>query len=115
MSSDLSSSFREAFPGMDNNIDIKGDIVTVNLASTDDDDEDSQTYDFTKKNDYVGFYTMLAEARGNFKGESDKIKKAKETFRQKVRAEWEKVEKENKAYRDYEAQRKVNVGVLGTN
>ena len=115
MSSDLSSSFREAFPGMDNNIDIKGDIVTVNLASTDDDDEDSQTYDFTKKNDYVGFYTMLAEARGNFKGESDKIKKAKETFRQKVRAEWEKVEKENKAYRDYETQRKINVGVLETN
>ena len=125
MSSDLSSSFREAYPGMDNSIDIKGDIVTVNLASTDDDDEDSQTYDFTKKNDYVGFYTMLAEARGNFKGESDKIKKAKETFRQKVRAEWEKNNKEKqKALDALEKMRQeakdskiseVNVGVLETN
>jgi len=94
MTKDLSSSFREAFPGMDNNIDIKGDIVTINLAVTEDDEATSQTYDFTKKDDFVGFYTMLAKERGNFKGDSDKIKAALETYRNKVKAEWEKLNKD---------------------
>ena len=101
MSKDLSSAFTQAFPYENDNIEINGDKITTTIEGEKGDDGEigelkEVTYDMTKKKDYVTFYEFLAKNRGNFDGTSDANKAARETFRNKVKAEWEKEEAKRK-------------------
>ena len=127
MSGDIESTFRESYPSQEDSISIDNNKITITLGEKESEDENEEEptvikYDLSKKDDYVGFYTNLAEERGNFKGESDKIKKAKEKFRRKVRAQFEKENKNRlkaqaalKELRQRAINSKVNVGVLNNN
>ena len=117
MSKDLSSAFTQAFPYENDNIEINGDKITTTIEGEKGDDGEigelkEVTYDMTKKKDYVTFYEFLAKGRGNFDGTSDANKAARETFRNKVKAEWEKINRENLAFKEYQDQQKINVGAL---
>ena len=99
MTKDISSAFTQAFPYENDNIEINGDKITTTIEGERGDDEEvgklkEVTYDMTKKKDYVTFYEFLAKGRGNFDGNSDANKAALETYRNKVKAEWEKLNKD---------------------
>ena len=99
MNKDLSSAFTQAFPYENDSIEINGDKITTIIEGQKGPDGETGElkeviYDMTNKKDYVTFYEFLAKNRGNFDGNSDANKAARETFRKKVKAEWEKNNKE---------------------
>ena len=127
MSGDIESTFRESYPSLNDTIEIDKNKIKITLTEEEaTEDIPAVTtvieYDLSKKDDYIGFYTNLAEERGNFAGESDKIKKAKERFRRKVRAQFEKENKERlraqdalEKLRQKAKNSKINVGILNNN
>ena len=99
MNKDLSSAFTQAFPYENDSIEINGDKITTIIEGEKGPDGETGElkeviYDMTNKKDYVTFYEFLAKNRGNFDGNSDANKAARETFRKKVKAEWEKLNKD---------------------
>jgi len=95
MTEDLQSTFREAFPDNSDDLFISDDGLTATIVR-EGSPESTQGFDFTKKDEYVQFYTKLAVARGDFKGTSDAVKKAKRDFQDEVRESWKKAEAKRK-------------------
>jgi len=95
MTEDLQSTFREAFPDNSDDLYMSDDGLTATIVR-DGSPESTQGFDFTKKDEYVQFYTKLAMARGDFKGTSDAVKKAKRDFQDEVRESWKKAEAKRK-------------------